>query len=1235
MKDEAWGGLKAVGSNILKSLTVPQAALYTSTAKLTGKDTSWKNAFGDFRVADNGMRGTDAALNALGVTNKWARLGVSIVVDPLWFVGGALVRAPSKAAAIQKAASAGADVGSATKVLQLTAGGGRTRQLGSGVAPVNWTKGTARRGSKGMLGSGRKQLGAGSNDPLSPRVRKALDKITDDMASPREMRVPGLPKSFPRVKDAIRMPAVNIRRQVKINLKGRQKTATGDLIDNRFFVTKAPRGKGYRIYDLGRKFDPDAPPSLTTMYKGKKVRRTPESVKGQLPLADSSTLVSKTFSTADEAFAEAERIARQAGHSGAARGSRQKRSWAVAQRDDRPGMPTDQRAKNADPNSGEGWTRSGQPYDPDYETNVTDMVLRGDGGPKAVQKADDLADDVVDSTWDEMEEAVNTAADALRAAGNPEGAARIIDEYGNATDLPNMLKKLREELTKVETREGMNYGVKVGAGKFSKTFDTGISAERGFLGRRTKTAFRAGMMGMKPIEKVAHALRRSGSETSEGVTAAILRMADSHGMTQLVGGKKVIKEADATMIGVYRSARSVNEEMGETVKAMLQKEGRWTKAHDDVVAEIDKRNDYFQTTDNLKADERLPEKQKAVDEAEKKLAKAQKAFDANETKATNRALQQAKTRLEKAEQELTLLKERGAYTKQGRRQEDLLKEQKLRNEAILQGRQTGGFKYRRFKDPDTRLAERTWLDNPFHAVTPEEFVADMQKVGLDEDTARSLMNTIASELNRKGLNNFRESSFKHGLPEWNAFLLAGRREQDHIWAQVEAQIDELMRVSGISEDSGIGTLLKYGVNREDGSTISGSPFGQMMLKSIAKFKGFLTFANPSHFTRNLAGDYVNSMINGGFRHANPMSPLRAGATRSRNSRLANAENWAAEGKIDDEILKEIFVVGGKEYTGLEFLAMSRMVGLGRGYVGTDVALMAEAFERARTTPGEFYKFMQRLNIKRENAQRVQTWMNHMNNGDDFITASVKTLRVHFDYTQLTEFEKLTLRNVLLFYTWMKRNLILQTTSLATRPGYMGTMADLDRGREHFPNEPEYYKHQGAIPIPGFGNITFGNPAADLMKQEIGLEAFRRDIMGAITPPIRLPAELASNQKYFSGGRIQDYEGEKTQSVVADFARALGIPVGTLTTAKAGGESSYGINPQLAYLISQLTGPQGGTVQSLSKADYEGSKVQEGLGRFVGIAPQQNRPEQFARAAKYLSAKKKADATRARNAQRGN
>ena len=233
-----------------------------------------------------------------------------------------------------------------------------------------------------------------------------------------------------------------------------------------------------------------------------------------------------------------------------------------------------------------------------------------------------------------------------------------------------------------------------------------------------------------------------------------------------------------------------------------------------------------------------------------------------------------------------------------------------------------------------------------------------------------------------------------------------------------------------------------------------------------------------------------------------------------------------------------------------------------------------------------------------------------------------------------------MRNILLFYTWIKRNALLQAQGMVERPGlYNALFANFERTREKYANEPEYFGKAGAIPTP-FGNLTMGSPWADIHRWELTWDGFRKEVLGSVTPPVRVPIELMGNFKAFTGGRIKDYEGERTPSWMAAIAAMTGSNLGPLnvgpTTVKAGGESAMGMEAKTAYALSQITGPQGSWLQrAFSNPDHEGTDRTLLMAlNALGIKPQQNKPESFARAAKYLAAKKKADETRRKGAQGG-
>jgi hypothetical protein len=246
---------------------------------------------------------------------------------------------------------------------------------------------------------------------------------------------------------------------------------------------------------------------------------------------------------------------------------------------------------------------------------------------------------------------------------------------------------------------------------------------------------------------------------------------------------------------------------------------------------------------------------------------------------------------------------------------------------------------------------------------------------------------------------------------------------------------------------------------------------------------------------------------------------------------------------------------------------------------------------------------------------------------------MKTVRVHFDYNELTDFEKLVMRNTLLFYTWMKRNPMLQAQGMVTRPALYTTQQNISHAREEFPNEPDYFKDQGLFPNPfGAGGVgPIGNPQMDVLKADMSMENFRKNVFGAVNPIARVPFELAFNKSTFTGAPIERYTGENKPSGVARGLAALGIPV-PMSRSRAGGELQPALPANVEHTLRQFYGPVGSTLTNISDPESEASTLAAIIKRISGIEIQQNQPEKFERSAKYREAKRKADETRKRNAE---
>ena len=559
----------------------------------------------------------------------------------------------------------------------------------------------------------------------------------------------------------------------------------------------------------------------------------------------------------------------------------------------------------------------------------------------------------------------------------------------------------------------------------------------------------------------------------------------------------------------------------------------------------------------------------------------------------------------------------------------------------------------------------------------DEFSDFLQKsAGLDKDTADDVAGFLDDQSrvlaesdyykNRPGEIRFRDEAGQEALPEWvkpdtDFFSVIGKRDQEHVRRVTENQIERMFIDEGLASrvpvvsEKGAGTgdfkahpwktemsfkdeaaekafaRIRRRVNTENlQGMLSEHAKTQGYQNFMAHFKGLLTTFNIQHPVANMMGDSWNREVTGNFLPAVSTLFFRAGGP---GKGVKKGSEWAKMATRNDEAFKKVYTINGIDYTGAEVYALSHMMGLGKGYVGEDIARFIKMNEVSKNPANKYYRYMQRYNMTREDAVRLQTFFGHLHKGADPMEAQYKTLVGIFDYGDLTDFEKIYLRNLLMFYTWMRKNTALQVKALAMRPGLGATAGDFERDREKMPFEPDYISEMGLVPVPGFGNLNVFGPWADLNKLEPSWEQGRKTLLSATAPPIKQAIELGTNTNLFTGGQIEKYDGALASSnfpVVDRVMNMLGI--GEPSRKREGGDLAPAVPSQLAYLLNQL-----GPVASQSgKLTLDDSPVASGswidkFGTLTGFPRRVVENPDWQRQWELRQRKKKADATRKSNA----
>lgn len=444
-----------------------------------------------------------------------------------------------------------------------------------------------------------------------------------------------------------------------------------------------------------------------------------------------------------------------------------------------------------------------------------------------------------------------------------------------------------------------------------------------------------------------------------------------------------------------------------------------------------------------------------------------------------------------------------------------------------------------------------------------------------------------------------------------------------------------------------------------------SDLGRIVLSTFRFMKLAFTQPWPMHYWNNMLGDFFNSMVNAGptaAGKATKSSLTIAGRGRKEGEfslpTLRYGDKYARAASMERGVMDEVFEVGGVKYSGAHLTALAHLTGLGRGFTGEigvnlgeqlarELGHTTKMFEAAKNPAATYFRFMQRQNVTREDAMRFRTWVNHMEDGKNPIEASLTTIDGVFDYGALSRFEKVWMRNILMFYTWMRLNTPFQWRAMFKNPGLYASYGAIERDRPKSPNEPGYVSELGLLPIPLLGNVSIGAPWADLHKSYLPftsdtdtVQSYTSDYLSALNPIGKIPLEIATNKNIFTGAPVRQFPGQKKEMPFGPLNPVLAsIPgIGTgYQRQRKGGELVPSMSARGEHVISSFIGPlatvgerfpsQYGGVESRPQNNWQSWITQiAGIGRTVEPSPY------WADAAKVREARKKADLTRLRNAE---
>lgn len=216
----------------------------------------------------------------------------------------------------------------------------------------------------------------------------------------------------------------------------------------------------------------------------------------------------------------------------------------------------------------------------------------------------------------------------------------------------------------------------------------------------------------------------------------------------------------------------------------------------------------------------------------------------------------------------------------------------------------------------------------------------------------------------------------------------------------------------------------------------------------------------------------------------------------------------------------------------------------------------------------------------ENEARMVGFLADLKRTANPAAAAERTKKFLFDYNDITDFERDTMKRIIPFYTWMRKNIALQMEQIIKQPAKFGDVARMKAAIEAQAPAvderwtPKYFPELYAVRTPmktSKGSPLYLNP--NMPFQDINRMFNIRDWLSSLAP-WKVVMELALNKQFFSGKEIERYEGEMVE---AEWLNMLPEHVLTKVGPMIGahqvyevetGRTYWGIPPKVKFAIEQ-------------------------------------------------------------------
>lgn len=312
-----------------------------------------------------------------------------------------------------------------------------------------------------------------------------------------------------------------------------------------------------------------------------------------------------------------------------------------------------------------------------------------------------------------------------------------------------------------------------------------------------------------------------------------------------------------------------------------------------------------------------------------------------------------------------------------------------------------------------------------------------------------------------------------------------------------------------------------------------SAFVKALTKYTRLFKVHVTQINPSFHVNNLIGNMWQSWLGCGTGIARP-------DVQAETMKAVVAFN---KGKLKSKMWNGM--------TGEEFMLFCREHGIIENTISNEhsrefITGQTNKINRKGYSINSIKKFINPIDEENfaiykagyavggtiENHAKLANFIYWLKKGDIPEVAAYKTNKYLFDYNDLSDFEQRVMKQIIPFYTWMRKNVPLQIEQLFAQPEKFIAARSAMRNFSNLRGEPETDQQkmlkpdylENAIPMGDGKYINVNLPFQDLQK----ITSFK-DMYSSLNPLAKLAVEIPSNKNVYYDSPIKFDEYYKKES----------------------------------------------------------------------------------------------------------